>query len=328
MLIGTIYYMELLETLSLHDRVEYLRILFRTKSEEIMTEYDSHDIPYGYIYLIITKSDGKSYIGQRKLVCDYHENKGKNKYRARGLRRYLSSGKDVKKHIDSNGEDDIIKMFISYAWSKPDLDAMETSLIRYGKSIGECQMNHAINAPWPNTLEPEVNLGAKAAARKLKIQAEKRYHDEVDGIESIIIENHKLGFSTRDISNEFHISRKHVTRCLKENGFVLRVPLHDYAYTCAYCGKVSHVKTTKESPLPNKYCSHHCANLDKRKFNMDKYPLEELKHLYEDEGMTLSDMEEYYNHEVTFNCLYAKMRAGGVIFRHSGDPGSYSKNKS
>lgn len=208
-LIGAIYRME---SLPLHERVERLRTMFRLKSDEIKTEHDPHDTPYGYIYLITTKSDGKTYIGQRKLACDYYS-KDKHNSGNPGWRRYKSSGRDVKEHINSNSEGDVIKTFIAYAWFKTDLDVMETLLIKYGRNIGECLMNHAICAPWPNRLDPEISLGAE----EIKKRAEKHYHDEIDGIENTINELYRSGFAIRDISLKLHISRGSLDKFLKRN---------------------------------------------------------------------------------------------------------------
>lgn len=86
-------------------------------------------VPYGYVYRITNKVNGKVYIGLRKLTRD------------KTWRQYLGSGKLIKAAISKYGADSFTKSFISYAFSEDELQQQEWNEIQRLKAQGSAEYN-------------------------------------------------------------------------------------------------------------------------------------------------------------------------------------------
>lgn len=86
-------------------------------------------IPYGYVYRIVNRINGHTYIGQRKLSCD------------KSWRQYLGSGQRVKSAIAKYGEENFTKELLAWAYDVSELYRFEGLLISTEKSRGGAQYN-------------------------------------------------------------------------------------------------------------------------------------------------------------------------------------------
>lgn len=87
------------------------------------------EIPFGYIYRIENKVNGKSYIGLRCLRLD------------KSWRDYLGSGRLIKQAIEKYGKECFTKTFIKYSYSKQSLYELEIFYIKQEKLIGKGEYN-------------------------------------------------------------------------------------------------------------------------------------------------------------------------------------------
>lgn len=290
------------------DDIERLRLQFVDRS--LSYNQPIEGIPYGYVYMITDRFTGDTYVGQRKYKIDYTADYRRS--HRKGWRRYLSSGKDVHELIKANGEQSVIKTFICYVPTKPLLDLVEEKLIRYGKTIQECSMNHAIAAPFPNTLFPEECLGSK----RMHAIAELRYKKNVLPIKDTIINDFNSGISTIDISKKYSIGQKSISRCLRENNVDVyrgHSPVQGgYTYTCAHCG----IKFTKHRKKYGKhqYCSNKCLYASQNKSSA--LDVDKLMRMYTNDNMSLHDIEKVV--DVSYITVYNVLRKAGVKFRKTG----------
>lgn len=86
-------------------------------------------IPYGYIYKVTNKINGKSYVGMRKLSLD------------KRWRQYLGSGKLLQQAVKKYGEENFVKTLVCFADTVDDLQEIEWKKIKYFKSLGQAEYN-------------------------------------------------------------------------------------------------------------------------------------------------------------------------------------------
>lgn len=103
-------------------------------------------IPYGYVYRITNKINGKTYVGQRKLSLD------------KQWRQYMGSGVAVKAAIAKYGIDSFVKEFLSYADSYDELNKKEIDLITKERKTGKAEYNLHIGSPVPQNSGGFKNL--------------------------------------------------------------------------------------------------------------------------------------------------------------------------
>ena len=84
-----------------------------------------------YIYLIVNKVNGKTYVGQRKSSKEYH------------LDNYMGSGKLLKKAKQKYGIENFEKFLIQYCYSKEETDKAERFWIAEYRSRGKAEYNIA-----------------------------------------------------------------------------------------------------------------------------------------------------------------------------------------
>lgn len=89
----------------------------------------NHPLPYGYVYRITNKMNGKVYVGLRKLSRD------------RYWRQYLGSGKLIKAAISKYGADAFTKSLVSYAFTEEELQQQEWVEIQRLKRQGGAEYN-------------------------------------------------------------------------------------------------------------------------------------------------------------------------------------------
>lgn len=87
------------------------------------------EIPYGYVYKITNKINGKSYVGMRKLSLD------------KRWRQYLGSGKLLQQAVKKYGEGNFIKELVCYAYTLEELQEIEWKKIKYFKSLDQAEYN-------------------------------------------------------------------------------------------------------------------------------------------------------------------------------------------
>ncbi|MEE3413520.1 MAG: NUMOD3 domain-containing DNA-binding protein [Bacteroidales bacterium] len=97
---------------------------------------------YGYIYLILNKVNGKTYIGQHKSSKEWSEDY------------YLGSGVVLSQAKKKYGKENFEKFFIQYCYSKEELDEQEIFWIAEYKNRGKAEYNltkggHSFSStPW------------------------------------------------------------------------------------------------------------------------------------------------------------------------------------
>lgn len=84
-----------------------------------------------YIYLIVNKVNGKTYVGQRKSSKEWYEDK------------YMGSGKYLKSAKQKYGIENFEKFLIQYCYSKEETDKAERFWIAEYRSRGKAEYNIA-----------------------------------------------------------------------------------------------------------------------------------------------------------------------------------------
>lgn len=101
---------------------------------------------YGYIYLIINKVNGKTYVGQHKSN-DFNDD-------------YMGSGKLIKYAIKKYGIENFEKFKIQSCWSKEEMNKQEVFWIAEYRSRGKAEYNIANGGGGTSGLSP-WNKGKK-----------------------------------------------------------------------------------------------------------------------------------------------------------------------
>ena len=99
-----------------------------------------------YIYLIVNKVNGKTYVGQRKSSKEWYEDK------------YMGSGTLLKKAKQKYGIENFEKFFIQYCYSKEETNKAEKFWIAEYRSRGKAEYNLANGGDGGNG---EANKGKK-----------------------------------------------------------------------------------------------------------------------------------------------------------------------
>lgn len=99
-----------------------------------------------YIYLILNKVNGKTYVGQRKSSKEWYEDK------------YMGSGTLLKKAKQKYGIENFEKFFIQYCYSKEEVNEAERFWIAEYRSRGKAEYNLANGGDGGNG---EANKGKK-----------------------------------------------------------------------------------------------------------------------------------------------------------------------
>lgn len=105
---------------------------------------------YGYVYKITNLINGKTYVGQRKIVRD------------KTWDDYYGSGKLIQQAIAKYGKENFLKELISYADSQEELLELENSAINEFKLEGACEYNLVIYTP-----SPDNHVNASPEKKKL-----------------------------------------------------------------------------------------------------------------------------------------------------------------
>lgn len=84
---------------------------------------------FGYIYLILNKVNGKTYVGKHKSSKKWFEDK------------YPGSGKLLKPAYKKYGKENFEKFFIQYCYSLEELNRQEQFWIAYYRSLGKAEYN-------------------------------------------------------------------------------------------------------------------------------------------------------------------------------------------
>ena len=128
---------------------------------------------YGYIYLVLNKVNGKTYIGQRKY------------YRAKSWNEdpYMGSGKILGLAKQKYGLDNFEKFLIQYVESREEADTQERFWIAEYRKRGKAEYNIA-NGGWNSgmidrhhTEESKRKIAKKLQGRKLSIDTIQRMKD-------------------------------------------------------------------------------------------------------------------------------------------------------
>lgn len=110
---------------------------------------------YGYIYLILNKVNGKTYIGQHKSSKLYNEDS------------YMGSGTYLQSAKNKYGIENFEKFLICYAESKEQLDKQEIFWIEEYKNRGKAEYNltkggHSFSStPWNKGLKTSEDTRKK-----------------------------------------------------------------------------------------------------------------------------------------------------------------------
>lgn len=90
-----------------------------------------------YIYLIVNKLNGNTYVGQRKSSKEWYEDK------------YMGSGTLLKKAKDKYGKENFEKFLIQYCWTKEEADKAEVFWIAEYRKRGKAEYNIARGGTGP-----------------------------------------------------------------------------------------------------------------------------------------------------------------------------------
>lgn len=112
---------------------------------------------YGYIYLILNKENGKTYIGQHKSSKLYNEDN------------YIGSGKIIRYAIRKEGRGNFEKYLLQYCESFEELNTAEKFWIGYYRKLGKAEYNLAAggSAGWGGWNKGKT-LGPESIETRLK----------------------------------------------------------------------------------------------------------------------------------------------------------------
>lgn len=173
-------------------------------------------IPYGYVYRIRNKINGKTYVGQRKLSLD------------KKWRQYMGSGVAIKASIVKYGIDNFTKELLAYAASYDELNKIEVDLIRKERHDGKAQYNLHIGSPVPqnsggfkNLTPEELEVRYADLAQKNRERHRHKYEETIETLMEDIISLYNKYGNCKTVADELAISIKYVNRYLKESGIRL-----------------------------------------------------------------------------------------------------------
>lgn len=274
--------------------------------------------PYGYVYRIRNKLNGKTYIGQRKVSRD------------KAWRSYMGSGSLIKQAVTKYGKENFVKEFLGYAWSRSELDEIEYELIQKEWEKGLGQYNQVRFTPNPEawtlkTVEEKAIIrekrsrSLKEAAAKNKgvnashIAAEKRYSEFVAQHGNNALEAYEKLKSAAKVANELKVSLRLVYKFLQRNDIKLnyrtvsgvnhppevkakisarhkeirvRQPRKRFECTCESCG-IIFLARAKDSKL----CKAGCI----KELILSKMDVKEVIELYES-GYSSREIARHFGH--------------------------------
>lgn len=270
-------------------------------------------IPYGYVYRIRNKINGKTYVGQRKLSRD------------RKWRQYMGSGIAIKTAIAKYGVDFFTKELLSYAASYDELNKAEVEAIRAEKDKGKAQYNHhpgSLGSPeFSSFTDEEKQEFFSRVASQNKARYHKIYQETIHPHREAIISLYLLYKSCKKVADELEISVKYVNRFLKESEINLnyqtvvgRVMEDDTKikiskgvksnvlekqqkrssgepkniWVCLQCNE----KFAKYNNKIYKYCSHKCSSDSTRK---ELPPIDVIEQLYLKENISANKIGTIYS---------------------------------
>lgn len=121
------------------------------------------NVPYGYVYRITNRVNGKTYIGQRKLSKDA------------SWRQYLGSGAVVRAAQDKYGRHCFTKTLLQYCMTKEILDKAELAHIRKEKARGKGEYNIFQGAFGGDTFTRSPETAKATALRNRSLGLLKRF---------------------------------------------------------------------------------------------------------------------------------------------------------
>ena len=154
---------------------------------------------YGYIYLIINKVNGKTYIGQHKSNKYWYEDK------------YMGTGKNLFCAYNKYGKENFEKYLIQYAQNKDELDKAEIFWIAEYRNRGKAEYNICIGG---QGFSYGTKRGKMSDAHKKKISEAKKGKAFSENHKKKIADAHKN--VPRDAETKKKISESHKGKHLSE----------------------------------------------------------------------------------------------------------------
>lgn len=171
---------------------------------------------YGYIYCIINKINGKTYIGKHKFHI--YERKDSS-IRVEEWRAYMGSGKLINEAIKNYGIDNFDKILLDWSYYDDILAWKEIKYIQKYKDMGQAEYNMVIEYQCDG--DHYKNKDKKEIARKTHNRSEKRYIEFKKNHENEIIETYKRLQHIDKTAKELGFGRDKVARVLHDNNVKL-----------------------------------------------------------------------------------------------------------
>lgn len=267
------------------------------------------EAPYGYIYRITNKVNGKTYIGQRMYARDTH------------WLQYMGSGRAVIAAIAKYGKENFSKELVEEHDSPEEMTRREVEIIKNEWKVGKGEYNLGItpSAAITAKLTPEKEANRRAlisASNKKRAESSEDYEffrswneqrraayvKFVEVNKNDVISSYSLTQSAVKTAESLNLSKKWVTRLLKEEGILLpprniagynhseetkakisksnqeRDPPH--IRECEQCGKCFTSRKTYQ-----KTCSLECGNLSRNRTR--SISDEDMRRMYLEENMSI-----------------------------------------
>lgn len=286
-------------------------------------------IPYGYVYRIRNKVNGKTYIGQRKLILD------------KNWRQYMGSGKLIRAAIEKHGIENFNKELLAYAETPESLNVAEIDLMIRERSMGKSEYNLHIGSPVPadnnsfaHMTEEQKRECYEIIAKKNKANNRRKFEAvmELHG-DSVISLYAELG-SCQKVAKSLEISPKHVNIFLQEANIELNhqsiagrllddgvkrkiseslrkrasegsSPTKYFEFKCEFCEIEFGDRHSNR-----KFCSKSCSIAASTKLLPDP---ETVKILYWDENLSANAIGKIYS--VSGQTIRNMMRLNGIEIR-------------
>lgn len=163
------------------------------------------EMPYGYLYQITNKVNGKTYIGIRKT--------GKDKY----WREYMGSGKLIKQAISKYGQEQFIKTLVLYADTQEELVEREREAILLAKESDKAEYNITVYSPLMDKFH-DSSLEKQLRWRKNLSEAIRRVTNDPKYVNARALEAQK-----RDLEFSQSYSVEYIKNMYIEHGSVEKI---------------------------------------------------------------------------------------------------------
>lgn len=246
---------------------------------------------YGYIYCIINKINGKTYIGKHKVYAHECDD---GSVSVESWRTYMGSGTNIRIAINKYGVENFDKILLDWSYYDDILAWKEVQYIQKYKDMGQAEYNIVVIYQSDDRRAPKDR---KSVEPKIHEQCENKYlmfkHDN----ENEIMETYKRLTSVRKTAESLGFGYHMVSRVLHDNNVELgianrkkqksdnRILIYSDKNKCRLCGRKLNNSNSHMCPQ--------CIQKHNDKINKAKSNARKIFEMHEN-GKSLRELERIY----------------------------------